>query len=183
MNEEHIWYLYQDATQMGPFDAEQLLEVHHNNMIAQDSYVFKVGWKDWRPVEEGLEELGIKMNDQTVNDNELAQRRVNAPRASISGRVVVHNNGQLSIGTGVNISPTGIFVETKDKIFQIGELLKISVRADGLSRSFNVVAKVIRFNADGRFPLGYGLRFENLEESIKEEIVHLVDQAQLHRGA
>ena len=183
MNEEHIWYLYQDSTQIGPFDTNQLLEMHHNNMIAHDSYVFKVGWKDWRPVEEGLDELGIKMGGSNLSAAQLEQRRVNAPRASISGRVVVHNNGQLSIGNGVNISPTGIFVETKDRIFQIGELLKISVRADGLSKSFNVIAKVMRFNADAQFPVGYGLQFENLEDDIRHEIVHLVDLAEEKRGA
>ena len=183
MNEENIWYLYQESTQMGPFNTAQLLEMHHNNMIAHDSYVFKVGWKDWRPVEEGLEELGIKVGTPDMSDANLAQRRVNAPRASICGRVVVHNNGQLSIGNGVNISPTGIFVETKDRIFQVGETLKISVRADGLSKSFNVMAKVMRFNADANYPIGYGLKFENLEDGIKEEIVHLVDLSQIKRGA
>ncbi len=88
--------------------------------------------------------------------------------------MIVHNNGQLVIGVGVNISTTGIFVETRDEIFKLEEKLKLSVRVDGIKRPFNVIARVIRYNSDVRFPSGYGLKFENLDPKIKDEIEGLV---------
>ena len=173
---DQVWYLYHNKQQMGPFDNQQLVQMFNSKMIAQDAYVFKVGWKDWRPMEESYEELGLKAGvPSMLEDPEaLAKRRANAPRASVSGRVVVHNNGQLAIGQGVNISASGIFVETQDQIFTIGSTLKLSVRCNGLPKAFNAMALVIRFNSDPKFPIGYGLRFENLDDGVRHDIDRLV---------
>lgn len=177
MNEQ-IWYLYQNGQQMGPFDKAQLVQLHNSKMIAQDAYVFKVGWKEWRPVEEVYEELGLA--PAAPKDNKVLQkRRAAAPRASISGSVIVHNDVQLALGHGVNISSTGIFIETKDQIFTVGEKLKLTVRCAGLRKPFNVTAEVIRFNAQGPYPTGYGLRFESLGENVQNEIERLVRDQQV----
>lgn len=171
MNEQ-IWYVYQNGQQLGPFAGPQIKQMVDSKMIPQDAYLFKVGWKDWRPIEETMEELGVEGAMPAPSSSE---RRDAAPRASISGRVVVHNNGQLVIGAGVNISSTGIFVETRDQMFTVGEKIKLSVRADAFSRPFNVLAQVVRYNSDPRFPVGYGLRFEDLEETLAREIQSAVD--------
>lgn len=169
---EQVWYVYQSGQQLGPFAGHQIKQMVDTKMIPQDAYVFKVGWKDWRPIEETYGEIGVENMPAAPATDE---RRSAAPRASIGGRVVVHNNGQLVIGAGVNISSTGIFVETRDQIFTVGERIKLSVRSESLSRPFNVLAQVVRFNSDPNFPLGYGLRFEDLEDSIGNEIQKAVD--------
>lgn len=169
---EQVWYVYQNGQQLGPFAGHQIKQMVDSKMIPQDAYVFKVGWKDWRPIEETYAEIGV---DHMQEVSVAPERRATAPRASIGGRVIVHNNGQLVIGAGVNISSTGIFVETKDQIFTVGERIKLSVRSESLSRPFNVCAQVVRFNSDPRFPIGYGLRFEDLDESIGIEIQKAVD--------
>lgn len=174
---EQLWYIYQQTQQLGPFGTDQVKQLLENKMVSTDAYLFKVGWKDWRPLEDCFEELG--MDRKTPPST--AQRRAGAPRATIQGRVIVHNNGQLAIGTGVNISTTGIFVETSDEIFTVGEKLKLSVRCDGLQKPFNVVAQVIRFNVDPRFAMGYGLKFENIDPNVRNEIEVLVRQQNLHR--
>lgn len=173
---DQVWYLYQNGQQVGPFDTQQVSQLFVNSMIAEDGYIFKVGWKDWRPIEEGYEALGLERPDGVdVSDSTVERRRANAPRATLSGRVVVHNNGQISIGHGVNISATGIFVETNDQIFTIGEQLKLSVRCDGLNKAFNAEATVIRFNSDQRFPVGYGLQFTSIEDKNRNDIQQLVE--------
>lgn len=174
MNEQ-IWYVYQQGQQLGPFTGQQVNQLIHTKMIAQDAYLFKVGWKDWRPIEETFAELGIEGAAPVAGGD--SNRRVAAPRATIQGRVIVHNNGQLVIGAGVNISASGIFVETGEQLFTVGEKLKLSVRVDGMSKAFNVVALVVRFNSDPRHSVGYGLRFENLDDRISGEIQYLVDAA------
>ena len=130
-----------------------------------------MGWNDWRPHEECAEELGLKVSSPQPTS---AERRSAAPRATIQGRVIVHNNGQLIIGSGVNISATGIFVETQDQIFTVGEKLKLSVRIDGFVKAFNVIARVVRFNSDPRNPVGFGLSFEGLDRGIGDEIERMV---------
>jgi hypothetical protein len=172
-----IWYLYQQEQQLGPFTTSQIVQMHSNSMIAQDAFVFKVGWKDWRPLDEVHDEFGLpNTSHQVAVPQKPSDKRATAPRATIKGRVVVHNNGQLTIGQGVNISATGIFVETSDQIFTVGEMLKLSVRADGIAQPFNVVAQVIRFNSDKRYPVGYGLRFEKIDLPVRDQIQSLVDQ-------
>lgn len=174
---DQIWYLYQNGQQVGPFDTQQVSQLFVNNMIAEDGYIFKVGWKDWRPIEEGYEALGLERPDGVdTSSTAVERRRANAPRATVNGRVVVHNNGQLTIGQGVNISATGLFVETTDQLFTVGEQLKLSVRCDGLSKAFNAEALVVRFNTDKRFPLGYGMQFTQIDDANREEIQNLVEQ-------
>ena len=177
---EQVWYVYQNGQQLGPFAGHQIKQMADSKMIPQDAYVFKVGWKDWRPIEETYAEIGVENMPDSVAS---AERRSAAPRASIGGRVIVHNNGQLVIGAGVNISSTGIFVETKDQIFTVGERLKLSVRSEHLTKAFNVSAQVVRFNSDPRFSLGYGLRFEDLDDSIALEIQKAVDAYNRSHGA
>ncbi|MES2744651.1 MAG: PilZ domain-containing protein [Bdellovibrionota bacterium] len=179
---EQIWYLYQNGQQVGPFETAQVTQLYVNNMISKDGYIFKVGWKDWRPLEDGYEALGIpnpnagKANDAAYQQD-LEKRREVAPRATINGRVVVHNNGQLAVGSGVNISMGGIFVETGDQLFTVGETLRLSIRCDGLSKAFNVEAIVIRYNSDSRFSMGYGMRFTKIDPESQKSIQDLVDEA------
>ncbi|MGE0171975.1 MAG: PilZ domain-containing protein [Oligoflexales bacterium] len=174
---EQVWYLFQGGQQIGPFDSNQVVQLHTNNMIAQESYVFKVGWKEWRPIEDIYEELGIKAGVATMDKaKEIGERRAAAPRATVAGSVIVHNNGQICIGNGVNISVTGIFVETRDQIFTVGETLSLTVRCDGLGKPFNVKAKVIRFTSQPPYPTGYGLQFEGLEEGMQERIGELIQK-------
>jgi hypothetical protein len=168
---EQNWFLYQGNQQLGPFSTNQVIQMIDSKMIAQDAYLFKVGWKDWRPHEDCMEELGLA---QTPVTPASAERRSAAPRATIQGRIIVHNNGQLIIGTGVNISSTGIFVETNDQIFNVGEKLKLSVRIDGFVKAFNVIARVVRFNSDPRYPVGFGLSFDTLDRGIGDEIEKMV---------
>lgn len=173
---EQIWYLYQNGQQLGPFEKAQVVQLHSSKMIAQDAYVFKVGWKEWRPIEEIAAELGIGSGQAMNTSSEaLDRRRATAPRATVTGSVIVHNNGQLTIGKGVNISASGMFVESADRIFTVGERLKVTVRCNGLKSPFNAVAEVIRFNGEPPYPVGYGFRFEGLTTEVQTEIQRLVD--------
>ena len=166
------WFVYQSNQQLGPFATAQVKQMLDSKMIAQDAYLFKAGWKDWRPMEDCLEELGLK--PVAPQQPSSPERRFAAPRASIQGRVIVHNNGQLIIGSGVNVSASGIFVETNEQIFTVGEKLKLSVRIDGFVKAFNVFARVVRYNSDPRHPVGFGLTFVGLDKNIGDEIERMV---------
>lgn len=171
MNDQ-IWYVYQNSQQLGPFATGQITQMLETKLLSKEAYFFKVGWKDWRPAEDCYEELAISREDTPLATPE---RRSAAPRASIAGRIVVHNNGQIVIGQGVNISSTGIFVETTDQLFRVGEKLKLSVRVDGMIKAFNATALVIRFNGDPQFQTGFGLKFEEVDPNIVSEIEKFVN--------
>ena len=174
-----VWFIYQKQQQSGPFTLEQIQQMYGSGMIdVTDGYLFTAGWKDWRSVDDCIAEIA---NDDLVGSAEdqpgpRDQRRIAGPRASFQGRVILHNNGQLVIGSGVNISITGIFIETKDRLFTIGESLKMTIKSEELSVPFNVTAKVIRYNTDVRYAVGYGLMFEKIDEVHIEKLQKIVDR-------
>lgn len=179
--QQEMWYIYQNSQQAGPFPKEKVVEMLTSNMISQNAFLFKGGWKDWRPLNECVGELKEGASDETPpippqNEQELADR---PPRATINGQIIVHNNGELVIGGGVNISSSGVFVETDQKIFNVGETLKLTCRVDGLSKPFNAEADVMRLNEDPSKPLGYGLSFTNIDETIAQEIDQLIRTGKL----
>ena len=61
MSSDSIWYLYQNNQQVGPFDTQQITQLLTNKMISHDSFIFKAGWKDWRVLSAGYEELGLSV--------------------------------------------------------------------------------------------------------------------------
>jgi hypothetical protein len=142
-------------------------------MISQGAYLFKVGWKDWIPLEDGLVELGLKPRP-TLPPLPVADRRIHAPRASMMGKIIVHNHANLSIGHGVNISLTGVFVATEKEWFQVGETLKLTCKIkapQGASIAFHAEALVIHKGiAHANSPMGYGLKFTTLEPDLKNNI-------------
>ncbi|MFK7825118.1 MAG: PilZ domain-containing protein [Oligoflexales bacterium] len=170
---EQVWYIYQQSQQQGPFDHPKIMQMLGTNMISQDAYLFKVGWKDWLPLEDCHGQLGTTPSGNA----DTIVREARAPRATIKGRIIVHNNGQLVIGAGVNISSSGMFVETPDPIFEVGETLKVTCRIDGFLQAFNASAQVMRFNQDRKFPVGYGLKFVALDKKVESEIQGLIDQS------
>lgn len=168
-----VWFVYHGGMQTGPFTAQLLRDKLEKKELALDSFLFKAGWKDWRQLSECLEDLGltIVVPPPPPISSDASSR---PPRATISGQIIVHNNGQLVIGSGVNISASGIFVETEDLIFKLGESLKITCRVKGFAKSFNAQAEVIRFSNGPHEPKGYGLRFTKIDGAIKSQIEKMV---------
>jgi len=180
-----VWFVYQGGLQTGPFTAQLVRDKLDKKEVALDSFLFKAGWKDWRQVSECLDDLGSSIIVPPPPPTLFAVSK-RPPRATISGQIIVHNNGQLVIGTGVNISASGIFVETEHLIFKMGEILKITCRVNGLSKSFNAQAEVIRFSSGSHEPKGYGLKFTKIDGPIKaqiEKMVGLSSQQLNARGA
>lgn len=183
---ELIWYIFQNGKQIGPFENNQLNQMIVNGMVNEDAYLFKAGWKEWRPIEDVSDELKMisqppgtsgALPKKPEESEKLADRRNQAPRATIKGQIIVHNGGNLALGQGANISTTGIFIETKENLFYVGEKLSITVRCEGIGKPFNALAEVVRHNADEQYGTGYGLRFYELREDHKQRIEDLVEKA------
>lgn len=169
------WYYYQNSNQSGPHEFSEIVELINNHIISQDCYLFKTGWADWRLIGECIEELGLPSTSFDFNSdgNRKVQR---AKRMTIDGKIIVHNNGKLSIGSGVNISSSGIFIETEEKLFEIGEQLKVTCKVRGFKKAFNTQAEVVRFSSENGDPKGYGLKFTALDQQVVHEINELIDK-------
>lgn len=204
---EFSWYVYQSGQQMGPFSDAQVRQLLNIKMIAQDAFIFKDGWEDWRSISEffgdgskgspaappsppaaakkskSQPKVAANKNKGASKDaNEQHQQQRRMARVGIRGRVIAHNDGRMIISGGINISASGIFVETEventDPGFQVGERIKLTIKADDLSYPFNVVAEMMRFNADSsNYPTGYGMKFIDLPREIKADIEKLAAAA------
>ncbi|MBI2602557.1 MAG: PilZ domain-containing protein [Deltaproteobacteria bacterium] len=167
-------YIYQEKQQQGPFDLTKVQEMFRKNMISQTAYIFKVGWKDWRPIGECQLELGLTEHElPPPPPGELVEHRERAPRASIEGKIMIHTGRQLALGSGVNVSPTGIFVETEEHFFNVGEKIKLTCKVHELGHPFRAEATVIRISEK---PKGYGFRFEGIDKKISKEIQKIIDR-------
>ena len=176
---QDVWYIYQNREQQGPFDEQQVKQMLAENMIAQDAHLFKSGWKDWRPLSECRSELGLTSPQlppppPTQGSSQAFVER--SPRATVSGRVIIHNNGQLVIGSGANISVSGLFLQTGEQIFTIGEDIKLTCKLDSLQRPFHATATVVRFAENDDGAPGYGFKFVDLDPSITDLIGRLVEK-------
>lgn len=95
-------------------------------------------------------------------------------RTHISGKIIIHNNNKLEIGKGVDISKSGIFINTDKNIFKIGEKLKITVKVNGPLSAFNAIAKVNRYNnKDSK--KGFGLIFTDIKKTILNQIQEIIE--------
>ena len=63
---------------------------------------------------------------------------------------------------------------TRHCFFFVSYIVLLSVRCAGLEKSFNVIARVVRYNTNKAYPIGYGLSFENLDSKIAGKIAELV---------
>ncbi len=179
---------------MGPFSDAQVRQLLTIKMITQDAFIFKDGWEDWRSIADvfGSKAEGAatipkpptarssrdKMGLAAPPAQQQSGQHQRMARVGIRGRVIAHNNGRVVISGGINISASGIFVETEVENtapgFQVGEQIKLTIKADDLSYPFNVVAEMMRFNTDSsNHPTGYGMKFVGLPAEIKADIERL----------
>lgn len=181
------WFIFQKEKQEGPFSKKQVLASFNKNQIAPEAYLFKVGWKDWVAFTDCFDDLGISGNAAPAPTplvpaaTQPTDRRLTPPRASISGRIIVHDDLNLVIGTGVNISPSGIYVESDQANFKIGQKVKLTCKIEGITASFNVRAEVIHQNQGTSKE--FGLAFRQIEDSVRDEIQKLIDAENANRGA
>ena len=88
-----------------------------------------------------------------------AAQRGRAKRVRFDARVLMVKNQRYLKGAVLNISRTGLFVVTHERVFQENEAIRVVIRPKGSSRSYKIVARVVRFEARLGCPHGYGLRF------------------------
>ncbi len=168
---ERDWYTYHDQKQTGPIELSAIQGLYYAHELPDEAFVFRTGWKDWRLVADCLNELEVIAGGPPPPPTELKELRKRAPRATVSGKVIIHGRDKLEIGKGVNISPSGIFIETDLDLFKVGELVNITCKLKNFENYFRAKVTIIRIS---KTPRGYGMRFEKLDKKITAEIQNLI---------
>lgn len=180
MSNEPIWFVYANEQQLGPFTKAQLYQQFQSNELQADVLLFQSGWKEWLSLEACLPELGlpIQLEGKSIS---LQDRRRKGPRVSIAGQIIVHNQGDLAIGSGVDLSATGLFVATTQQLFRVGEVLSLTCKIKELPTPFHAKAEVVRFNVGNAATTGFGLRWTEIAPPILQEIQKLSGGNAPHR--
>lgn len=88
-----------------------------------------------------------------------------AMRFKWQAKVVLSKHERYTKGRVVNISNSGIFIETHKNVFRLHENVKLYIKPDDGGDAYTIIAKVIRFTSNGKNPPGYGLRFASPRKS------------------
>lgn len=155
------WFVFQDEAQQGPYTLSELRSLCEEGRLSDSAFLFQIGWKNWREISGLADELRLKPADSG------GEKRAQPPRASIRGRIFVHNKLELCLSEGVNISSTGIFVETRQHLFKPGEELILTCKIVGLGEPFHVQGLVMRYSEN---PRGYGIKFLKLKRELSQRI-------------
>ena len=151
------WFVYIDSKDSGPYTKIELQAMLDSGKINFRSHIYSKDQKYWKPLEECIDSIGLTY---TAKGSVLGDSKIDRPiRARINGQVTVHGVDQLLIGVGVNFSSSGLFIETDRKLFNLGDELEITCKIVGLSSSFRVKAKVMRYNGTRPGSIGFGLSF------------------------
>src|SRR5690606_34491233 len=94
---------------------------------------------------------------QKINGRKVLTKALGAKRLPFKAKAVLHKNDRYVKGTVLNVSKTGIFIESEREIFKENETVRLYNKPQGLKKQYSVIATVTRYNNDPRYPRGYGL--------------------------
>lgn len=172
--DEAGWFLFHRHDCHGPFTRTQVVQLIMAKRIDASWMVMKDGWQEWRSLVDCLNELS---NDEATRKSKQAresERRIGAPRIPIRATVKATNDHTTTHGQASNISVSGIFVSTSETALRLGEEVKLTVHSPELKDTFDVRAEVMRYNANRRSAVGYGMRFIDLSNTVVVDIARIV---------
>ncbi len=172
--QEGAWFVHQVQRTFGPFSREQVVTLIMQKKLYRDAQLLKQGWPDWRPLLACLDELSETESSRKAREAFTAERRVGAPRTPITGDTVTKNKRIEVKIPAKDISTSGIFVVSATPLFRLGEQVEIHLVASELPEPIQARAEVMRYNANARFPVGYGMRFTAIDNRSVVDIARLV---------
>lgn len=172
---EHAgWYLFQQEIVHGPFTRDQLVALILNRRVDGVALLMREDWGEWRPLVDCLDDLSNDESARKAKEARAAERRIGAPRIAFTASITAKSPAQQTLARAKDISVSGIFIQTPATPFRLGEHVEIHVASPDLREPFQAKAEVMRFNANRRFDVGYGLRFVGLDNKVVAEIARLV---------
>lgn len=166
---ENVWYYYDGEKQFGPVGDDKLKTLICSGHVTPEYYVFGAGFDDWRPLTE-VEDLA-KLAPQ------ISGRRPAAERAPIVEVVIAHNGRNIASGTLCNISVSGVFFQTKDMVFDVGEEVKLTLKEGAeLGKPIHLHCRVARHSPTRHPSVGYGLEILDLDEDTQRRIYEYIQR-------
>ena len=168
------WYIHQLKATYGPFTREQLIGLILERRIHREALLRDESWPAWRPLMECLDELSETEASRKAREAKTSERRVGAPRVELVAPVSARSTNVVTTAETKDISVSGIFLSTPERIFRLGETIELDLPPTVLGEGFQAKAEVMRYNANARFNVGYGLRFTEIDNRVIVAVARLV---------
>lgn len=171
---EPKWYIHSNFIESGPFSKEDVIEIIESNKLANDSYVFREDWKRWAPIIE-TKEFSKYFSNQKLQNNST-EKIDRHERVTVKARVEIFREKHLVLTNTVDISKSGIFIETDRNILKQGEIVRLICRFNNSNDVVEAKAEVMRYIDQPTKVHGYGLRFSEIDTSVLNVIDRLVSK-------
>lgn len=156
-----VWHFVSLNKSHGPFDRAGLVAELRKVDSLDDILIWTKGMKEWAPLFEFHDLLST-----------LGANRRQFPRLEIQGKVIINTNSGTVVVPLLTLSESGCGVQL-EKGIKTAEIVTLELHSPSLSKPVSVSGEV-RYVS----PRMTGLRFLNLDDSAREEIVSLIKQSQ-----
>ena len=183
MNQQN-WFILAGDQKYGPYDYKTMIQMYQKNQLLDHNYIWAPHIGSWTPVHQ-LEEFSQDRIKLLMKDNpefsEVFVSRKNK-RSQVSSPLLGHNYLRFFDGEIVSVSKEGGLCLLNSPILQVGDRLKLHIKADkNFSRSFNVECEIIRKNfsqqrINSKSGLYYAVRFHDIQKSGVEEIQNWISK-------
>ena len=165
------WYVLIGDQKYGPYDYKTMIHMMQTNQLMDYNYVWAEHLESWTQVS-NLEEFSkdrfeILLQKESEYLSSFIQRR--SGRSDVRVPMLGHNATRFFDGEIVSVSENGAMCLINSPLVQVGDRLKIHIKADGENdRAFNVEAEVVRKNfskqrLNSKSGLYYAIRFNDIQ--------------------
>jgi hypothetical protein len=166
------WQVDIEGRVYGPFSPTELADFYLDGTISDITPIRQETWKQWRKCWEVLLAFEARQQRRTLtpsDENQGEKNFVSIRRRFEPGAadVLINDQKDLIFALAVDISKTGMFVSTNRSDYQINSVVSVTVKAPSLVEPFGARARIVRFNGDLRYPIGYGLEFVEVPPALQ----------------
>jgi len=155
-----MWHYAVDGQSKGPITRVELINELKSLQLKGEILVWTKGMKAWVDIyqfHDLLDEAGLNRREH--------------PRASLSGSVIVHREGQPDlIGILKTISTGGFGATQLDKNLAIGQIVSVEIKSESLS-SYVMAKAVVQYVSESGF---FGFQFQGLHQEAKSSILEYI---------
>lgn len=159
------WFVMKGQSQFGPFSKGDIIRMMQERAVYEFDFIWNASMKDWARLAEVQEFSAQAITDLYKSKSEKGSflDRKHA-RQKFEGKILVHNNDEVWVADGKEISAGGLGLYISNALIVPGQQVYLHVRGVDGREPFNVIGEVVskKFSKDASSRnnrIEYGVRF------------------------
>ena len=159
--------------EQGPYTYFDLIKLIQLGQLGFEDRVFHPMEKQWRIINECIEfrpdSVRSVLNASDDDLNKVFFQR-SFMRIPYSSPMFVHNNKNVLMATGHEVSPQGLGFKIEEERFDVGDSVFLHMKHAGQLPPFNAIGMVMNRRFLGSNQILYGVKFTNLSQPTQVEL-------------